>query len=515
MRKRMKIAAMASLLFATLLLTTAGEAKTSGNSKSSSAQNAVSRDIELDEGKWTELVRRYSNPYASDSVSKDVRDARASITDAPSPELLAHWWDALEDDVLTQLVEWSLKNNRDLRSARAKVLESRAALGISKAAVLPWLDNTDSWTRGKTSENSGGTGQVTEMYKLGVDASWEIDIFGQQRENIRADAATLEADYALLHATWVTLSSEVALNYLSLRTLQERLAIAENNLNLRMETLTLLESQYSAGLTNTLALSQAQYSVEQTKAAIPSIRSSIEETLNVLAILVGRVPGGLEATLGEPKALPKPNAVNLVGIPAEALRQRPDIRAAERQLAAQIARRRSAEKDLLPKFSLFGSIGLDSLSSGSLFSSDSVGYSFGPRITLPIFHGGAIRKNIQVQSAREEQFLAAYEQTVLNAVAEVRNALTLNTQEKERNESLRRGVEAAQNAFEAAEDLYRQGLTDFNNVIITQQALLVLEEEYAISEGQMTSNIVRIFKALGGGWAPLVAENRGEESAER
>ena len=243
---------------------------------------------------------------------------------------------------------------------------------------------------------------------------------------------------------------------------------------------------------------------------IPPIRTSIEQTMNGLALLVGVVPGSLEEMLGEKKPLPKPDAVNLVGIPADYLRQRPDIRAAERRLAAQIARKKSAKTDLLPKFFLFGSVGLESLSSGNLFSSDSYSYGFGPKITWPIFHGGAIRNNIRVQTAREEQYLAAYEGAVLNAVAEVRDALTANSQERERNSALKQGVISARNALKVADDQYRNGLTNFNNVIDAQRALLSLEEQQAISEGQMTSNIVRLFKALGGGWEPLSAENQTE-----
>ena len=458
---------------------------------------AISKDLELAEGDWTVMARRYPNPYVS-----------GDIAEAPSPEVLASWWNALEDETLTQLITLSLKNNRNLQVARAKVTESRAALGISKAALLPWLDNSNSWTRSKTPVNSTGTGVPVEIYRLGIDASWEIDIFGGQRENIKAGAASLEAQYASLHATWVTLSSEVALNYLSLRTLQERLGIAQKNLDLQMETLKLLQSRYDAGLTDSLALNQAKYTVEQTRSTIPPIQTNLEETMNGLAILVGSVPGSLEEILGAQKPLPKPNAVNLVGIPANYLRQRPDIRSAERQLIAQIARKKSAKADLLPKFFLFGSVGLESLSSGSLFSSDSYSYGFGPKITWPIFHGGAIRNNIRVQTAKEEQYLAAYEQAVLGAVAEVRNALAANSQERERNGSLKLGVEAAKNALEVADDKYKNGLTNFNNVIDAQRALLSLEEQQAISEGQMTSNIVRLFKALGGGWEPLSAENQ-------
>ncbi|MDR3265938.1 MAG: efflux transporter outer membrane subunit, partial [Synergistaceae bacterium] len=444
---------------------------------SGKSEAVLSPDAELLDGRWTELVRKYENPHLwVENASGDVASADAALKmplqSAPRLEVLARWWEVLSDDTLTQLVGWSLKSNRDLQSARAVVLESRAALGVSRAANLPWLDNADFWTRAKTSENGTGTGQTANLHHLGIDASWEIDLFGQNRENVKAAAATLEANYASLHGAWVSLSSEVTLTYLSLRTLQERLRIARENLELRTDTLELLQSQYAAGLTNALAMNQAQYSVEQTRASIPMLRTSVEETLNALAVLVGKLPGSLEILLGEQKPLPKPDAVELIGIPAEALRQRPDIRAAERRLAAQIARRRSAEKDLLPKFSLLGSIGLESFSSGNLFDGDSFGFSFGPRLTLPLFHGGAIRKNIQVQTAREEQLLAAYEQTVLSSVGEVRNALTANVQERERNASLLRGVEAARNAYEAAEDLYRHGLTDFNNVILTQQALL-------------------------------------------
>lgn len=467
------------------------------------AQAAESRiapeDAALSAGDWTTLAVRYPYP----GISGD-------IVDAPKPEILASWWDVLEDDTLTDLILSSLKNNRELQSARAKVLEARAALGINKAAVLPWLDNADSWSRGKTAKNSTGDGVTREIYRLGLDASWEIDVFGGQRENIKAGAAALEAQYASLHAAWVTLSSEVAINYLTLRTLQEQLDIAHQNLALQMETLDLVSSRYDAGLSDALALSQAQYTVEQTKAAIPPIRSNLEQAMNALAILVGNVPGSLEESLGVKKSLPKPEAVNLVGIPANYLRQRPDIRAAERQLTAQVARKKSAEKDLLPKFYLAGSIGLESLSSGSLFSSDSVGLSFGPRISWPIFHGGAIRNNIRVQSAREEQYLAAYENAVLSAVAEVRNALTMNEQERLRNGSLKSGVGAAETALSLATDKYRNGLTDFNNVIAAHSALLSLQEQYIVSEGQITSNIVRLFKALGGGWAPLTEENLGE-----
>lgn len=462
-------------------------------------EKAISKDIELTEGQWTELAKRYPIPALS-----------GEVTEEPKLELLASWWESLGDETLTNLIMTSLSNNRDLASARASVTEARANLGITKAAALPWLDTTNYWNRGNTPVTKGGDGKTSNLYRLGVDASWEIDIFGGRRAETKAQKAVLEARYAMLHATWVTLSSEVAVNYLTLRTLQKRLDIARSNLALQQETLDILTSRVNTGLSDELALNQAKYTLEQTRSAIPPIETSIEETKNSLAVLTGVVPGSLEEMLKEHKPIPKSGNVNFVGIPANALRQRPDIKAAERQLAAQMSRKKSAQADLWPKFYLVGSIGTEATDTGSLFEGPAKAFSFGPKITWPIFHWGAIKNNIKVQGAKQEQLLAAYEQTVLQAVGEVRNALTAAVSERSRNESLKRGVEAAKTALDVANDKYKNGLTDFNNVIGAQQALLSLSESYAISEGQITSDVVRIYKALGGGWAPMDAEAMAE-----
>ncbi|MDO5562415.1 MAG: TolC family protein [Synergistaceae bacterium] len=453
----------------------------------------ASKDAAITDGKWTELARRYPIP----AVSGDV-------VDAPSAEVLASWWNILNDETLTKLIMMSLNNNRDLVSARAKVQEARASLGINKAAVLPWLDASGYWDRGQTPVNTGGSGSIANVYHLGVDASWEIDIFGGRATTIKSGVATLQAQNAALHSTWVSLSAETAINYLSLRTLQESLAIARENLALQKDSLEMVQSRYKTGLTDILALNQATYIYEQTRASIPPIETGIENMKNNLAILTGVVPGSLEEMLAEKKPIPKAKAVNLVGIPANALRRRPDIFAAERQLAAQIARTKSARADLWPKFYLAGSIGTETLGAeDALFTGPQKVFSFGPRISWPIFHWGAIKNNIRVQGARQEQYLAAYEKTVLSAVGEVRDAITAEIKEHSRNEALKNGVESAKVAWAAANEKYKNGLTDYNTVIAAQQALLQLSEAYAKSEGEMTSNLVRLFKALGGGWEPL------------
>jgi len=457
----------------------------------------VSDEEAISRGDWLGLVHKYDNEFAR---AEDGSDDELSL------DTLADWFTRMDSETLTRLVLHAFWNNRNLAVARARVLEARAALGISKAAALPWLDGSASWTYNQSSDNSASQGARVEITKLGIDASWEIDIFGGLGLKAEAAEANLESSYAALHAAWVTLAAETALNYISYCTLRERLNIAERNLALQEESLSLLTSQYEAGLRDSLAMNQSRYMVEQTRASIPPLKSSMENVLNALSILTGEVPGSLEYLLGERHDLPKLfKEDEFTGIPSDTIRQRPDVRAAERALASQIALRRASERDLKPRFFLFGSIGLETLG-GSFFSGDSIGFGFGPRITFPIFRGGAIRRNIEVQTAREEQLLAAYEGTVLAAVAEVRNALAANVQEADRNRSLRAGIEAARSALEIANDRFMHGLTDYNNVISAQAALLSLEDARVVSDGQMTGNVIRIFKALGGGWKPFTAK---------
>lgn len=451
----------------------------------------TSQDIQIKNGEWTELAQVYPVAYVSGDLSEEL-----------TPEKLASWWNVFGDPTMTELIMRSLEKNRDLASARASVREARYQLGISEANLLPWLDANGSWNNARTPVEVGGTGSAQQYVSLGLDATWEIDIFGGQRASVRAQRATLQAQYAMLYSTWSSLAAEVAMDYISLRTLQEQLDIANYNVGLQEETVAIQQSRVDAGLADELTLKQAQYTLEQTRATIPTIIASIEQTKNALAILIGEIPGTLEEELMEHKPVPRIESTALIGIPANAIRQRPDIRQAERELVAQIARKKAARADLWPKFYLTGAIGTQA-HEGSLFNGPGKMYSFLPQISWPIFHAGAITKNIKVQGARAEQLLAAYEQTVLNAVGEVRDALSDNVQEYARNASLKSGVDAAQAALDLANERYAQGLVDFTNVINAQSALASLSEQYVVSGGQISTNAVKLFKALGGGWQPL------------
>ena len=415
------------------------------------------------------------------------------------PQQLAAWWTTFDDPVLSSLIEQAVGNNLDLKQAVAKVREARARRGITQAGLFPGLDASGSATRSRSSENSG-SGATRSFYSAGFDAGWEIDIFGGVRRGVEAAEAYLAASRENLRDVMVTLTAEVALNYLDVRTNQKRLAVTEENLAIQQEAYDFIWWRFQAGLSNELELQQARYNLESTGAQIPGLRSSLEAAKNRLAVLTGLVPGGVHALLAETGPIPVVPPSVAVGVPAETLRQRPDIRQAERNLAAQTARIGVATADLYPKFRLTGSIGLESLKSSELFKSASQAWSIGPGVSWNVFDAGAIRQNIEVQSAIQEQYLLVYEASVLGALEEVENGLTAYAEEQLRRERLAAAADAARQAVTLSSQEYLAGLVDFTTVLDAQRSMLSFEEQLAISEGTVTSDLIRLYKALGGGW---------------
>ncbi|MBU0682079.1 MAG: efflux transporter outer membrane subunit [Proteobacteria bacterium] len=412
---------------------------------------------------------------------------------------LTEWWAISNDPLLTDLIAQAVSTNLDLRQAQAKVREARARRGISQAGQFPSIDASGSTSRSKGSESTGG-GATRNAFAMGFDAGWEVDIFGGVRRAVEAADADIGASQEALHGVLVTLTAEVALNYLDTRTLQARLAVAEANLALQQQTLELTEARFQAGLVNELALQQARYNLENSRAQIPGLRSSLEGAKNRLAVLTGRIPGSVHELLAQTAAIPSVPLMVAVGIPAETLRQRPDIRRAERQLAAQTARIGVASADLYPKFRLLGSIGLESLKSAELFKAASETWRLGPSVSWNIFDAGAIRQNIEVQSAIQEQYLFAYEAAVLAALEEVENGLTAYGEEQLRRARLVAAVAAARQAHGLAINQYEAGLVDFTTVLEAQRSLLSFEDQLVSSDGTVTANLIRLYKALGGGW---------------
>ncbi|HON39250.1 MAG TPA: efflux transporter outer membrane subunit [Deltaproteobacteria bacterium] len=423
------------------------------------------------------------------------------------PEELAHWWETFQDPVLTSLIDRAVKGNLDLKEASARVREARARRTAAGAGLLPALDSTASFQR------SGDSESARNLYSAGFDARWEIDLFGGVRRSVEAADADLQAASEAMNDTLVTLSAEVALNYVEVRTFQSRLETAEANLALQQETYRIEQSLAQAGLSDALALQRARSNLESTRALIPSLRASLEEAKNRLAVLLGEHPGAVHKKLALHGPVPLVPPAISIDAPADILRHRPDVRQAERELAAQSARVGVAMAELYPRITLNGSIGLSAVSSGDLLTAGSRTFSYGPRITLPIFSAGSIRAGIEARSALQEQALIRYESAVLTALEEVENALNAYAQELERRSALQESAQAAQEAAELAEHQYRSGLVDFTALLDTQRSLLSAQDELVRNSGALTSNLVRLYKALGGGWPAHEAEQYEKEGS--
>lgn len=420
------------------------------------------------------------------------------------PLAMAQWWRTLDDAVLSQLMERAAHGNLDLKEALGRVREARARRGIAGSDLFPTLDARVSGTASRSREHGGDTTK-THRFAGGFDAGWELDLFGGFQRAVEAAEADLSATRDDLRDVLVSLLAEVALSYVEVRTYQARLTTAEANLRAQEETYEIAQWRFQAGLTTQLDVEQARYNLESTRSRIPTLRSSLDASKNRIAVLLGEGPGSVHQVL-EPKGpIPVTPLEVAVGLPADALRRRPDVRRAERLLAAQTARVGVATAELYPKFSLTGSIGLETLSMDRLFHAGTRTYSMGigPGISWPIFRAGSIRKNIEVQNALQEQALIRYESTLLRALEEVENALTAYAEEQQRRLSLIEAAQAAQQAVELARDKYSAGLIDFSDVLDSERSLLSFEDQRAQSDGTVTGNLIRLYKALGGGWASL------------
>jgi len=421
---------------------------------------------------------------------------------APEAQTLAKWWTTLGDTDLSALMERAITGNLDLKIAQERIREARARRGIAEAGLFPALNLGGSATVSRGSEDTG-SGVRRELYRTGFDASWEVDVFGGVRRSIEAAQGELEASAADYQDVLVSLLAEVALNYVDVRTFQTQLQVAEENLKAQAETLQLTEWRFAAGLVSSLDVEQAKTNLESTRSQLPKLRSNIGAAKNRLAVLLGGYPGTLEAQLGARKPIPEAPLEVAVGVPAEVLRRRPDVRRAERQLAAQTARIGVATADLYPKFSLPGSIGLEAFAANHLFSAANRAWSLAGNFAWTVFKGGAIRQNIEVQNALQEQALKQYEATMLTALEEVENSLVAYADEQERRDTLTEATQSAQRAAELARDQYASGLIDFQTVLDAERSVLSFQDQVAQSKGQVTSNVISLYKALGGGWTAI------------
>ncbi|MFO1431669.1 MAG: efflux transporter outer membrane subunit [Candidatus Competibacteraceae bacterium] len=452
--------------------------------------------------------------------------AATAPTSVPTttPVQLVEWWKAFHDPTLSSLVNRAITANLDLRQAQARVRQARASLGVAGAGLWPTVDASGRYSRSYngsiSSGNSGGaslgaggntgTGssggysrgspEARDLFQVGLDASWELDLFGGVRRNIEAGEADLQAAEEDRRDVLVSLIAEVGNNYLNLRGLQQQLAIARQNLEAQQHTAEITRKRYEAGFVDGLDVANANAQVATTAAQIPPLESSAQATVYSLSILLGAEPATLVRELTPTAAIPPTPPTVPVGLPSDLLRRRPDIRRAEAQLHAATARIGVATADLFPRFSLSGSLGLSGNNLSALTDWRNRSWSIGPTVSWPVFDAGRIRWNIELQNALQEQDLAAYQKTVLTALKDVETALVAYAKEQEHGRLLTEAVANDRKAVDLAMQLYVAGKTDFLNVLNAQRALFLAEDALVQSTRSLSTNLIALYKALGGGW---------------
>lgn len=414
-----------------------------------------------------------------------------------TPEDLSQWWQRFGDAQMTGLIEQALQANPSVQSAQASLRQARAQLDGQEASRMPsasaGFDRARSWEDGDNGRNN---------YAARVSASWEPDFWGRQANAVKAGEANVQAAVATLEGSHVSLAAEVALDYIELRSLQNRWRIAQDNLRIQRENQQITEWRVQAGLATSLDAEQARSSTAQTAAQVPALEASMAKMRHALAILTGQAPSALDGALSAAQPLPVAPQNLAMTLPADTLRQRPDVRAQEQKVIAAVANLSSQERANFPTLRLSGSLGVSALTLGAL-SGATVAQSIAAALSAPLFDAGANRAQIRVQQASVEQARINYRSTVLTALQEVEDALAQLQGDKERLVQLQISEEAARNAQLLANQRYSSGLVDFQTVLDTQRTLLSSQDSVATAQAAISTDYVRLYKALGGGWQPL------------
>lgn len=439
------------------------------------------------------------------------------------------WWTIFKDPVLNELAIRLIDENLDIQSAETRLAQSRAQAGVTAAELFPQVNGNASYTRQKQSENGvvslfqQGQGQAPGtqanglggrqggfpnsaivkpfgLWQNGFDASWEIDFWGRVARNVEAANATVEASEDARRLMQVTMISELVRNYLSLRGTQAMIAITRHNLETAQQNAKLTSERFKGGIGNELDYQNAQAQVETTRAQLGPLQQQEGETVNQIAFLVGAFPGALTPILAHDRGYRIPSGPLAVGIPSELIRRRPDVAQAEAQLHSAVAEIGSAEADFFPRVTLSGAAALQSLKVDDLYSLKSGTYSYGPSITLPIFEGGKLQRTVELRTAQEQEAGIAYRKAVLQAFHDVDNAFIAIQAERSRLAALSRAVERNRAALALANKRYTDGVATFLDVLTAQTNVLATEQQLAGSRVNVATNIVRLYKALGGGW---------------
>jgi NodT family efflux transporter outer membrane factor (OMF) lipoprotein len=441
-------------------------------------------------------------------------DLVAGLNDEPAG--VSPWWRAFGDEDLDELITLAGARNLDLQTAASRITEARAQYGIAAADLYPQV-----MAFGLISWNHRADKLVSDIipnsaYVAALDMSWEVDLFGRVR---RATEAA-KADVGMMVEDWrdllVTIRAEVAGSYISLRALQLEASILRRTIRAQSESLEVTTQRYEGGIADDLELSRAQASLADLESQLPGIQTRIARAINRISVLIGEAPGPLRDRLGAPERIPSPPGRFAVGIPADVVRRRPDIRAAERALAASTARIGVATANLYPRFRISGQIGFESSTFTNWFDAQNWSGGIGPQLSWPLFEGGKVISGIRVADAQAEQALLNYEQTVLKAFEEVENALIAHVELLASQFLLTQTVASRARIVTLTEQRYDAGVDNLQTVLEAQRSLLDSQIELARSTGEVSNNAVSIYKAIGGDWelwpGPEPPEQKGKKT---
>lgn len=454
-----------------------------------------------------QTASRYERPevelpdawHASDQMEHDKLAANA----------LRDWWQQFDDPELTALIDRALADSLTLQTAALRIEEAMALRGVATGERWPSATGSGAVQSAHSSDAEGGAmrdSRSAEIYRVGLDASWELDLWGRIRQSVRAADAALGVAVEDYHDALVILVGEVARQYFVVRELHQRINFLAQNIEAQSSTLRMTQGRYENGLAPLLDVHQAEVNLNNSMASMAPLRSQLTLALNRLAVLTGQLPGAVELAILEEWDDAIPDFGLSRGVPADILHARPDVRRAEQQLMAQTARLGVARTDLLPRISLSGTFALQAEEIGDLGSTGSLSYRLGPTFVWPLFQGGRIRSNIDAVESRVEQAILQYRQTVLTALEDVEGAWVSYQMERDRYELLLRSVAAAERSVDQVQNLYENGLVPFLNVLDAERILVAQHDQLAQSRGQIYRGIVQVHRALGRGWPQEEAE---------
>ncbi len=450
---------------------------------------------------------------------------------------LSAWWKVFGDPVLDRLVDTARRQNLTLQAAGIRIFEARARLGVVTGLLYPQQQSaTGSVSRQQISQHAPNTSPAIDRRfsasAIGFDVGWELDIWGKFRRGIEAGQANLDATVANFDDVLVSLTAEVARTYVLIRTLEERIRVARENLEIQRQTLKIADALYAGGAITELDHLQAETLYRNTEASIPPLEASLRQARNALSVLLGKPPGTIDELLAEKRPIPLPPAEVVVGVPADLLRRRPDVRLVERRLAAQSALIGVAQADLYPHFTLVGSIGLSASDAAmtfatggasklaDMFSGRSFQYFVGPSVRWDILNYGRIRNRVRAEDARFQALIAEYRNTVLEAAREAENAIAAFLKSQVEREKLKKSYQASRRSVDLSLLQYREGMVSYQRVLDSQRSRLSAQDNLTRVRGDVAINLISLYKALGGGWesrtaADFVPEKVKQEMKQR